>query len=503
MTKIEERIPLQEERKTVHEQLAQRDAQLAQRDERILQLEALVEQQSTLIEQMQDQIRGLRQQVTSLQERQSKNSHNSSLPPSSDRFVRQPKSLRQKSEKKAGGQEGHQGTTLQFSANPDEIIEHRVKSCLFCQQDLQAVAPCVTLRRQVVDIPLPRLIVQEHRAEQKQCPHCQQITVAAFPKGVPAPIQYGPNGGAIAVYLTQQQLLPVERACEVLHEVLGVQMSEGTVSELIKRCAKHLESVEQQIKEALIQTTVIHQDETGLYVAGKRYWMHTSSTPTLTHYHVDPSRGQDALEAIGILPVFQGISIHDAWGSYFLYDCEHAMCLVHILRDLVFQAETQKAVWAIDLKDLLLDMKQATEQARDQAKPWLDPLEVVDWEAAFLRLLDEGDQVTPRATAPPGTKGRIKQSAARNLLDRLRKHQQAVFCFLEDLRVDFDNNLAERDLRMIKVQQKVSGCFRSIAGAQAFSRIRGYLSTLRKQRISLLSALQATLCGQPVLPSFQ
>jgi transposase len=202
------------------------------------------------------------------------------------------------------------------------------------------------------------------------------------------------------------------------------------------------------------------------------------------------------------LPVFQGISIHDAWGSYFLYDCEHALCLVHILRELVFQAEEQGAVWAAELKDPLLSMKQATQQARAQGKRGLDPLEVLDWERAFLRLLDEGDDVTPRATAPPGTKGCIKQSAARNLLDRLRKQQKAVFCFLEDLRVDFDNNLAERDLRMIKVQQKVSGCFRSLAGAQAFSRIRGYLSTLRKQGLPLLPALQATLSGHPLLPSF-
>jgi transposase len=191
------------------------------------------------------------------------------------------------------------------------------------------------------------------------------------------------------------------------------------------------------------------------------------------------------------------------WASYFLYDCEHALCLVHLLRELVFQAEQQGAVWAAELKDLLLSMKQATQQARAQGKHWLDPLEVLDWELAFLRLLDEGDQVTPRATAPPGTKGRIKQSAARNLLDRVRKHQKAVFCFLEDLRVDFDNNLAERDLRMLKVQQKVSGCFRSLAGAQAFSRIRGYLSTLRKQGLPLLPALQATLCGHPLLPSFE
>jgi len=280
-------------------------------------------------------------------------------------------------------------------------------------------------------------------------------------------------------------------------------MSEATVGELIKRAACQLAPVEQQIKKALIEAAVIHQDETGVSVAGKRYWEHVTSTAALTHYQVHQSRGQDALNAIGILPVFKGISIHDAWASYFLYDCEHALCLVHLLRELVFQAEEQGAVWAADLTDLLLSMKQATQQAREQGKRWLDPLEVLDWEAAFLRLLDEGDHVTPRAMAPPGTRGRIKQSAARNLLDRLRKHQKAVFYFLEDLRVDFDNNLAERDLRMIKVQQKVSGCFRSLAGAQAFSCIRGYLSTLRKQGLPLLSALQATLGGHPLLPSFE
>ena len=305
------------------------------------------------------------------------------------------------------------------------------------------------------------------------------------------------------MYLTQQQLLPLERTCEVLSDLLGVHMSEGTVGELIKRAAAQLACVEQQIKEALIKAAVIHQDETGVSVAGKRYWEHVTSTASLTHYQVHPSRGHEALNAIGILPVFKGISIHDGWASYFLYDCEHALCLVHLLRELVFQAEEQGAVWAAELIDLLLLMKQATQDARDQGKRWLDPLEVLDWERAFLGVLDEGDRLTPRATAPPGTKGRIKQSAARNLLDRMRKHQQAVFCFLEDLRVEFDNNLAERDLRMLKVQQKVSGCFRSLAGAYAFSRIRGYVSTLRKQGLPLLPALQATLGGHPLLPTLE
>jgi transposase/uncharacterized coiled-coil protein SlyX len=489
-------MSLEEENERLREQVAQRDARIQQQD-------TLLCQQRQQMQQMQAQIAALTQQVKDLQDRLAKDSHNSSLPPSSDRFVRQPKSLRPKSERKPGGQEGHQGTTLRFAEVPDEVIEHRVTVCASCQHDLREVEACVTLRRQVVDMPTPRLIVQEHRAEQKQCPRCQHITVASFPPTVTAPIQYGPLIGAAAVYLTQQQLLPLERTCEVLRDLVGVQMSEGTVGELIKRTAAALAPVEQQIKAALIEAAVLHQDETGVSVAGKRYWEHVSSTATLTHYQVDASRGQDALNAIGILPDFKGISIHDAWASYFLYDCEHALCLVHVLRELVFQAEEQGASWAADLKDLLLSMKQATQEAREQGKRWLDPLEVLDWETAFLRLLDEADQVTPRATAPPGTRGRIKQSAARNLLDRLRKQQKAVFCFLEDLRVDFDNNLAERDLRMMKVQQKVSGCFRSLAGAQAFSRIRGYLSTLRKQGLPLFSALQATLCGHPLLPSFE
>lgn len=209
------------------------------------------------------------------------------------------------------------------------------------------------------------------------------------------------------------------------------------------------------------------------------------------------------MEAIGILPRFSGTSVHDGWSSYFLYPCAHATCNVHLLRDLTYLAEEQGLWWAAKLKGLLLEMKAVTEELRERGRLWLDPLEVVDWQARFLSLLAEAEVVHPRAQAPPGHRGRVKQSSARNLLDRLRTHQQAVWAFLEDLRVPFDNHLAQRDLRMVTVQQKVSSCFRSWAGAQAFARIRGYLSTLRKQGLPLLAALQATLLGQPLLPSFQ
>src|SRR6266581_1255194 len=480
MTIEEELRDLREENRVLREVLTQRDEQ---------------------VDQMQEQITRLSEQVKFLQDRLAKDSHNSHLPPSSDRFVRKPKSLRKKSEKKTGGQPGHAGSTLQWSSTPDEVTLHQVEQCEACQQDLRAVASCGGERRQVVDVPPARVIVREYQAEHKQCPQCHHITVASFPKEAHAPLQYGPTIGAIAVYLTQHQLLPLARACEVMSDLLGVQMSEGTVGELIKRCAGQLAPVEHQIKEMLQEAEVIHQDETGLSVAGKRHWMHVTCTPTLTHYHVQKSRGQAALEAIGVLPAFSGISIHDGWASYFLYPCVHACCNVHLLRDLLFLAEERGCQWAADLKSLLLDMKEATEQGRSQGKHWLDPLEVADWERQFLHILDQGDLAHPRATAPPGTRGRCKQSPARNLLDRLRKYQQAFLCFLEDLRVDFDNNQAERDVRTVKLPQKISGCFRTVTGAQAFSRIRGYVSTLRKQDIPLLSALRATFCGHPVLPS--
>ena len=473
---VEQRIAqLEQENSVLQEQLAQRDALIAQ----------------------------LLQRVQTLEEREGKDSHNSHLPPSSDRFVRQPRSLRKPSGKKPGGQPGHQGQSLKFSATPDEVIRAEVHCCQHCQADLQAVKVSGIERRQVVDVPPPKVVIREYQSEHKQCPRCQQMTLAPFPQEVRAPLQYGASIGAIAVYLVESQLLPLARVGEVLADLLGVAISEGTVCELIARCSEKLAPVEQRVKTALQKAEVIHQDETGVYVARKRQWMHVTSTARLTQYQVHSSRGRAALEAIGILPGYEGISIHDGFGSYFLYACQHALCNVHLLRDLTFLAEEQGWWWAAKLKALLLDMKEATEQARTLGKHWLHPLEVVDWESRFLDLLAEGDAAHPHAQAPPGQRGRVKQHPARNLLSRLHKHRHAVWAFLEDLRVDFDNNQAERDLRMVKVQQKVSGCFRSVAGAEAFARIRGYVSTLRKQNMPVLAALEATLLGHPALPSFE
>ena len=496
MTPEEEVIYLRQENQALRER-----ARVQQ--ETIDVQQTVIDQQQRLIEGLQQQTDRLSEQVQALQERLKKDSHNSHLPPSSDRFQRQPKSLRKRSGKQPGGQSGHPGSTLLLSPTPDQVIVHPVECCQHCQRDLRKVESLTVERRQVLDLPPKRVVVIEHQAQQKCCPSCHEISSATFPEDVRAPVQYGAALGAVGIYLVQQQLLPYERACEVLEDLLGPAMSVGTLAGLVERCAEQLEPVEQQIKAALSRAEVLHQDETGLSVAGQRHWMHVSATEHLTHYAIHPKRGKEALDAIGILADFQGVSVHDGWRSYWQFLCQHALCNVHHLRDLTFLHEEQHQDWAGQMKTVLVDSKTAVDQARALGLTSLHPLEVADWKAQYVALLAEGYQANPPDPPPEvGRRGRRKQSAARNLLDRLSTHQEAVLLFLDNFAVPFDNSLAERDIRMVKVQQKVSGCFRSPAGAVAFCRIRGYLSTLRKQGLAVLTALEQALVGHPVSPAF-
>src|SRR5437763_7259123 len=463
------------------------------------ELEQLRQENSTL----REQVARLSERISQLEAQLAKDSHNSHLPPSSDRFQRQPKSLRKKSGKQPGGQIGHAGKSLKLSETPDQVIVHPVDHCQHCQHDLRMVASLQVERRQVIDLPAKRVLVIEHQAQQKCCPACQQLSLAASPDDVRAPVQYGAAIGAVGVYLVQQQLVPYERACEVIEDLLGASMSVGTLQALIARCAAQLAPVEQQIKAALSRAEVLHQDETGLYVAGQRQWMHVHATEHLTHYAVHPQRGKAALDAIGILAALHGVSVHDGWQSYWRFLCQHALCNVHHLRELTFLEEEQGQAWAAEMKALLLASRAAVAQARAEGRSCLHPLEVADWKARYATLLVQGYQTNP-PDPPPETakKGRRKQSPARNLLDRLSTHQEAVLLFLDNFAVPFDNSRAERDIRMVKVQQQVSGCFRSPAGAVAFCRIRGYLSTLRKQGLAVLTALEQVLVGHPVSPAF-
>jgi transposase len=469
-----------------------------QEEERDL-LRKQVEEMGVLREQVEE----LSSQLEKLQDQVKKDSHNSSLPPSSDRFSRSKRSLRKKSGKKAGGQEGHEGKTLCQVSEPDEVVVQTVEKCERCQMSLLTEPALQVERRQEWDLPPQRLIVREYQAEQKYCPHCQHITKAVFPEGITAPVQYGPAIGAVGVYLVQQQLLPYERACETMEDLVGASMTVGTLKSVIGRCAKNLEKVEESIKEHLRKVDVRHQDETGLHVEGKRWWMHVTSTKAVTHYAVHAKRGSAALEAIGLMKGFTGISIHDAWAAYKRYqDCKHGGCNVHNLRDLKFLEEQKQQVWAKELASVLLDMKEAVAVAREAGLTSLGEDERSQLLARFKQIIQDGYTANPPDPPPERPqKGRRKQSKARNLLDRLSKNQDDVLRFLDDFAVPFDNNLAERDLRMVKVQQKISGCFRSSDGATAFARIRGYLSTLRKQSLPILAALEMALVGHPLLPA--
>ncbi|MGO8948660.1 MAG: IS66 family transposase [Ktedonobacterales bacterium] len=474
---------------------------------RLAELEAenaVLREQVRELPLLREQVVWLAGRVQELEARLAKDSHNSSKPPSSDGLARKTKSLRRRSGKKPGGQIGHRGDTLRLVATPDAVVAHRPTTCMSCQCVLPLEAAVVVReRRQVHELPPVRLVVTEHQALQVRCPSCQAVTAAAFPAEVPSRVQYGPRLRALAVYLVEQQLVPYGRVREVFADLLGAALSVGTVVDWVSQAATALEPVEAAIKAALSQAAVLHSDETGVRQAGRLAWAHVASTQRLTHFGLHPKRGAAATTAIGILPRFRGVSVHDGWKPYRAHTaCRHALCNIHHLRELTFLEEQYHQPWAKELKDLLRQMKAATDQARAVGAPQLLPAERDRFVARYEALLAMGLAANPPPPRPAHQKGRQKQSPARNLLERLFMDQDAVLAFLGDLTVPFDNNQAERDLRMLKVQQKVSGCFRSDAGGTAFVRIRGYLSSLSKQGIKRLAALESLFTGQLLYPSF-
>lgn len=440
--------------------------------------------------------------IEEFERRQAKDSHNSSKPPSSDGLGRKLGKHRKKSAKRSGGQQGHQGHTLMQVQMPDSVVVHRPKHCEACHFDLCQQAGTLKERRQVHDVPELRLAVQEHQIEEICCPACQHLTRGTFPVGVDAPAQYGRRVQAMAVYLSQFQLLPLERTCEALEDLYRCQVSQASVLSWIAKAARQLEPTIEHLKALLLAGSLQHADETGIRIKGLLHWVHVNATRWLTVYSWHRKRGKEALDAIGIWSRFRGRAMHDRWMSYDQYPCAHSLCGAHLLRDCVYVAEQEKQPWAQEMFDHLLTMSKAAEQWRTQGATSIptavrDPLI-----AQYFAILASGfaahtAQAPPMSTPMPKKTGRKKQDASKNLLDALLKRAEQVLCFLDDLGVPFTNNLAERDLRMIKVQQKISGTFRSTQGATAFCVIRSYLSTMRKQGRSLLEAMAAVFAGTP------
>lgn len=467
-----------------------------QKDELIRLLWPLVQQ----VKELTAQVSTMQARIKELEGRLSLNSRNSSKPPSSDGMGKpNPKSQRKPAQRPPGGQKGHDGNTLRQSAQVDQVIEHP-SHCTACQQALSQFE--VIDRRQVFELPVLRPLVIEHRLLRARC-SCGAVHVGQWPEGINAPVQYGPGVKALAVHLNQHHLLPLKRTSEVLGDVFGLSTSQASLLAFAEEAAQQLKLTVAAIAQAVQGAPVVHADETGIRVQDKLQWLHCAVTPTLTWLGHHDKRASVAFEALGVLPGFKGTLVHDGLAGYRNLQCLHSLCNAHHLRELTFVHEQERAFdpWAQEMIDLLLlahgEMQQSEGQplAADR-QAWFHG----QWDA----LLDRGERFNPPQSkpegAPDGRRGRTKQSKAFNLLRRLREYKTEVWRFMTDPGVPFTNNLAEQALRMAKVRQKISGCFRTDEGASIFFTIRSYLATMHKQGACLFDCLRSTFAGKPIQP---
>jgi len=456
--------------------------------------------QAKRIKELEEIIELQKAEIQRLNDIKAKDSHNSSKPPSTDGYRKITRSKKEKNKRKVGGQNGHKGSTLHKVDNPDKTIIYHVDKC-DCGCNLENEKIIDYERRQVFDIPPVKYIVTEHKAEIKICPDCGKEIKGVFPEDVKSPVQYGNQVKSTAVYLTNYQLLPYERLSELFFDLYELPISQSSLVNINKRCSDLLEEEEKNRKEALIKSPTAHFDETGVRVNGKRNWLHSCGTEKLTFYDYHCKRGKEAMDEINILPHFHGRAIHDHWKPYFQYSCEHGLCNAHHIRELTFIYEEYNQRWAEKMINLLVKINKRVEEA----KSWTDHLDektLKIFDAKYDRIIREGfrENKSIKVLFNLKKKGRKKQSKSKNLLDRLKKFKQETLAFMYDFTVSFTNNLGENDLRMMKVQQKISGAFRSEDGAKSFCRTRGYISTAKKNDQNVLDALEKVFLGKPIMP---
>jgi len=430
--------------------------------------------------------------VTLLLNRLTLNSTNSSQPPSADPN-RTKISKKGTSPRKPGGQPGRNGVTLQPVEDPDTVTLLTVD-----RQTLPSGMPYRDVgyeARQVIDLKIAR-VVTEYRAQILEDGHGHRV-VAAFPDGVTRSVQYGLTLKAHSVYMSQYQLIPYDRIRDHFQEQLHIPVSAGSVFHFNQEAYERLEVFEKWVQTQLARSALLHADETGINMGGTRHWLHCVSTASLTLFAPHAKRGTTAMEAMGILPAFTGVLCHDHWKPYYRYDCTHALCNAHHLRELERAWEQDQQQWAKDMQGLLLEINHAVEMAGGR----VPPDEAAAWRQRYRARLEkaEGECPPPEATHRTGKRGRLKRTKARNLLERLRAFEHDVLRFMEVAIVPFTNNQSENDLRMTKVQQKISGCFRSMEGAKIFCRVRSYLSTCRKQGMTATEALTGLFQGKQPL----
>ena len=448
--------------------------------------------------ELRESVAALTTRIAQLEAILGRNPRNSSMPPSSEGFSKPPLPQdRATRRRRPGKQPGDPGHRLQPVEHPDHVLSHAPLRCTGCGEDLSAAEILGEEVRQVFDLPDVAAVITEHRAETRRC-RCGAVTSAAFPPEAIGPTCYGPGVRALLTYLIVAQHLPIERATEVFEECCGIPVSTGFAASLIGQAGAGLEGFVEATRAALKDSATLHLDETGARVAGRLGWVHSASTARLTSYLFHRRRGRVAIEQFKILPGYSGIAVHDGWVPYRAYDATHALCNAHHLRELQAVLEEGQP-WAGELIALLVETHEKVLSAKGAGKSALSPRTLLSIKSRYCELVSAGLLANP----PPvwtGKRGRPSRTKAANLLDRLDRYQDDVLRFATDFSVPFDNNQAERDLRMVKLQQKISGCFRTEAGASNYLTIRSYVSTVRKQGINVLGALRDLFEGKPFLP---
>ena len=463
----------------------------------------MVVEQAALIEMLRARIAEQDRVIEELRGRLGQNSRNSSKPPSSDGYSKpsaKDRSLRRRSGRKPGGQQGHRGHHLERREVPDVTVLHRAERCDGCGGDLSGSPIVESQSRQVFDLPeVPRLHCVEHWIQRRRCDCCGQLTSSVFPAEAKAPVSYGPRIRAMGIYLVSYQHLPYARAAEILSDWAGATVSVGGLQSFVAEGAEGLEEFLEEVRAALQRSDVAHFDETGGRIDGELSWIHCASSETLTLYTAHDKRGRDGIDAAGVLPGFEGTAVHDGWAPYRLYEnARHALCGAHHLRELICAEEAGQS-WACAMSALLLDVKDTVWHARQEGRDALAQDALGTVHDCYREIIAVGYEQNPGLAADASGR-RQKRTKAQNLLLRLDEREVEVLRFAHDFRVPFDNNLCERDLRMVKLQQKISGCWRTREGAERFLAIRSYLSTARKQSQRPSEVLTKLAGGEPWLP---
>lgn len=456
-------------------------------------IEAVADVVVALVESLTQRLTAVEAELQVLREQVSRNSRNSSKPPSSDGLKRVVQT-RVASGRKQGGQPGHKGHHLSLVDTADEIILHTPLECPDCGTSLGDVAVTQQERRQIIDLPPPRALVTEHRAQTKHCPCCRRQVKARFPDHVAHRIVYGANLSAMAVFLAVEHAVSLDRVADIIATISGYRPAAATIYSMIENCWERLEPAEARIIEGIVASEVVHFDESSVRTGTKIHWLHSASTETLTYLQVHRQRGSEAMNHLTILPRFQGVAVHDFWKPYLTYDCSHSFCNAHLLRELQWLEEERKHLWAARIAELLRAMLRQSHDPETKHSDIAAALKHYD------ELLDDALRQHPRNDRT-GKRGRTAQSKEYNLLQRLKTYKHDILRFLHDKRVPFTNNLAERDIRPIKTKMKVSGCFRSTKGADFYCRIRSYCATVKKQHANLWNALSQAFHHMPFIPA--